>query len=44
MKRLIGVLLAALVVVTIPGCGSERDKGINKGKDFPREGPTAPAK
>jgi hypothetical protein len=44
MKRLLNILVVLLLAGVTGGCGGERDKGINKDKDLPREGPTAPAK
>ena len=35
MRRLLAVLLAAFVLAGF-GCGSERDRGLNSGKDRPR--------
>jgi hypothetical protein len=32
--------LVAILVLCVAGCGGEKDKGINKDKDMPREGPT----
>jgi hypothetical protein len=39
MKRWLCVLLAVLLAGSLPGCGGDRDKGINKDRDKPREAP-----
>jgi predicted small lipoprotein YifL len=36
MKRLTFVLLAALLAVSLAGCGNDKEKGINKDRDMPR--------
>jgi hypothetical protein len=39
MQRLLCVLLALVLVGPLSGCGGEKDKGINKDKDKPRQAP-----
>jgi hypothetical protein len=39
MKRLLCLVLAVVLAAVLPGCGSDREKGINKDKDKPREAP-----
>jgi hypothetical protein len=36
MRRLLFALLSVLLAVPLAGCGSERDRGINKDRDKPR--------
>jgi|GEM_PF-3241531 uncharacterized protein YcfL len=45
MKKLLYVLMAVLLLTLAPGCGSEREKGMNspnQRKDLPRAAPTSP--
>ncbi len=35
MKRLFALLLAALALTAL-GCGGDRDRNVNSGKDLPR--------
>ncbi len=39
MKRWLCILLAVVLAAVLPGCGGERDKGINKDRDKPRQAP-----
>jgi hypothetical protein len=39
MKHFLWVLLMVLLAGAAAGCGSDKDKGIKKDKDFPREAP-----
>jgi hypothetical protein len=39
MKRLLCVLLALILAAPLSGCGGDKDKGINKDKDKPRQAP-----
>jgi hypothetical protein len=39
MKRLTVLLLAALLSSLLAGCNSDKDKGVNKNKDLPRQPP-----
>jgi hypothetical protein len=41
MKRLLSLLLMLVLVGVLTGCGGDRDKGINKDRDKPRETPAA---
>jgi hypothetical protein len=36
MRRLLIVVLAALLAVPLAGCNSDKDRGINKDRDQPR--------
>jgi hypothetical protein len=38
------LLLGLVMVAGTAGCGSDRDRGINKDRDMPREGPPATKK
>ena len=38
MKKLVSVLLAALLALSLAGCGNDKEKGINKDRDMPRIG------
>jgi uncharacterized lipoprotein len=38
MKRFVSVLLAALVALSLAGCGNDKEKGVNKDRDMPRAG------
>jgi hypothetical protein len=44
MKRLAGLLLAVLLSALVLGCGSDKDKGMNKDRDKPRPGTTSSQK
>jgi hypothetical protein len=44
MKRILWLLLAVLLAGAPAGCAGEKDRGINKDKDRPREQATPPAK
>jgi hypothetical protein len=45
MKRFVWLLLTVLLAGAAAGCGSDREKGMNKDiKDLPRETPTTPEK
>jgi hypothetical protein len=44
IQRTLLLLLALLLTAAAAGCGSEKDKGINKDMDRPREPATGPAK
>ncbi len=35
-KRLVALVLAVLVAALVPGCGGDKDKGINKERDRPK--------
>jgi hypothetical protein len=42
MKRLLALLMAVLLLVLAPGCGSDKEKGQNRPdlkKDLPRAAP-----
>jgi hypothetical protein len=39
MRRVLPLLCVALLAGLLSGCGGDRDKGINKDRDKPREGP-----
>jgi hypothetical protein len=41
MKRILAVLLAGALACALAGCGSDKDKGINKDRDKPRSGEKA---
>jgi len=34
------LLMVVLLLVLVPGCGSDKDKGMNRHKDLPRSAPT----
>jgi hypothetical protein len=36
MKAFVSLLLAALLAVSLAGCGNDKEKGINKDRDMPR--------
>src|SRR5262249_46956482 len=36
VKKLLALLAALLLAALVPGCGSQRDKGINSGRDRPQ--------
>jgi hypothetical protein len=38
MKRLVSVLLAALLALSLAGCGGDKEKDVNKDLDMPRVG------
>ena len=38
MKAFVSLLLAALLAVSLAGCGNDKEKGINKDRDMPRSG------
>jgi hypothetical protein len=40
MKRFSYVLLIVVLLVLLPGCGSDKEKGMNRHKDLPRAAPT----
>ena len=47
MKRFLYVLMAVLVFALVPGCGSDKEKGMNrpdKKRDLPRAAPTEEGK
>ena len=39
MRPILYALLTALLLALVPGCGSDKDKGVNRHKDLPRSGP-----
>jgi hypothetical protein len=43
MKHFVWVVLV-LLAGAAAGCGGDKDKGINKDKDFPREAPPSTGK
>lgn len=44
MKALRIALMLLLLLAVVPGCGSDKDKGVNRGKDMPRAAPPKDAK
>ncbi|HZY86391.1 MAG TPA: hypothetical protein VFE78_16275 [Gemmataceae bacterium] len=38
MKEFISLLLAALLTLSLAGCGNDKEKGTNKDRDMPRAG------
>ena len=36
MRSFVSLLLAALLAVSLAGCGNDKEKGINKDRDMPR--------
>ena len=47
MNRLFFFVLLGLALALLPGCGGDKDKGMNspdKRKDLPRAAPSEPAK
>ena len=40
MKTFFSVLLMMLLLALVSGCGSDKDKGMNRHKDLPRATPT----
>ena len=42
MRRLLAILTALLVLGLAAGCGNDKEKGMNRDKDKPRAGETAP--
>jgi hypothetical protein len=40
MKRSAYVLLMVALLMLLPGCGNDKEKGMNRHKDLPRAAPT----
>jgi hypothetical protein len=40
MKPFTYLSLMVLLLALVPGCGSDKDKGMNRNKDLPRSAPT----
>jgi hypothetical protein len=40
MKKFSSVLLMMVLLTLLPGCGSDKDRGMNRHKDLPRAAPT----
>jgi hypothetical protein len=38
MRHWLSLLLAAVVALSLAGCGNDKEKGINKDRDMPRAG------
>jgi hypothetical protein len=41
MRKMLAMLMAALMLCLAAGCGSDKEKGQNRDKDKPRAGETA---
>ncbi len=39
MRPFVYLLTVLLLLVLVPGCGSDKDKGMNRHKDLPRSAP-----